>query len=123
MLEEILEVRQNPGEDPRRWFRSADWDLYVWFEDTAQSKPRGWQLCYDRSQQEKSLSWFPGQGFRHQLVDDGDAVYANKGSAILTEDAGPIPPVLLPRFAEESATMEPSLRQWMLEKLGEYRAP
>lgn len=68
-LQEFRGVRQVPGDLPRRWFYSADFDLIVWFADGVIA---GFELCYDKQIAEHSLLWFPQRGFAHMAIDDGE---------------------------------------------------
>jgi hypothetical protein len=70
-LIEIPRVRQIPGELRRRWFRSDDFDLIVWYDD--RDAPAAFQLCYDKAGSEQALTWNPEMGFLHMSVDDGEA--------------------------------------------------
>jgi hypothetical protein len=69
-MQERLNVRQIPGEAQRRWFYSDDFDLIVWLADD--QRITGFELCYDKRDFEKSISWRDGTGFRHMAVDDGE---------------------------------------------------
>jgi len=70
MLREIKKVRQIDGEPERRWFNGSDMDLILWHDD---NELTGFQICYNKSAQEKALSWKKDSGFSHQLVDDGES--------------------------------------------------
>lgn len=50
------------------WYCDDDWDLVVWVN--ADQSPRGFQICYDRDEEEKALTFANGE-FSHELVDDG----------------------------------------------------
>ena len=67
MLREIQSVRQIAGEGHRRWFTDSHMDLYIW-QDAAHTVC-GFQLCYDKPNQEKALSWRQSSGFEHTLID------------------------------------------------------
>lgn len=69
MLIEIKKVRQIENEPKRRWFNNHDMDLIVWHED---EKIIAFQLCYEKTGQEKALSWKPDSGLTHQKVDGGE---------------------------------------------------
>ena len=69
-LHEIANVRQVPGESPRRWFTSSDLDLIVWLGPGA--RPWGFQLCYGkRDGKERAVTWWPERGLTHSVVDEG----------------------------------------------------
>jgi len=69
LLTEIKNLKQTAGEPAKRWFNNASMDLFVWHE---KNKIIGFQLCYDKEKNEKALSWYKGNGFQHQKVDDGE---------------------------------------------------
>ena len=70
MLKEIKKVRQIPGEPARRWFNCHEMDLVVWHEAGTLT---GFQLCYDKSNHEKALSWKADTGLVHEKVDNGES--------------------------------------------------
>jgi hypothetical protein len=55
MLKEIENVRQVPGEGPRRWFLDEDMDLILWYDD--EKKLEGFQLYYDKRSVQRSITW------------------------------------------------------------------
>ncbi len=71
MLYEIPHPRQSGRSHIKRWFTSCDMDLFVWFRD---DMPVRFQLAYDKSKKEKAINWDLHLGFRHYLVDSGEAV-------------------------------------------------
>ena len=70
MLREIKKVRQINGEPNRRWFNGEDMDLIVWHDE---DEFLGFQICYEKTGQEKALSWKKDSGLVHQKVDDGES--------------------------------------------------
>ena len=72
-MKEIINVRQIPGETKRRWFCSAVMDLIVWIND--KDIPTGFQLCYDKGQTERAITWTNLYGFTHMEVDDGESLF------------------------------------------------
>jgi hypothetical protein len=69
-MQEQNNVRQIPGESKRRWFYSDDFDLIVWVSET--NAPIGFELCYDKQRNQRSIAWNEANGFRHMTVDDGE---------------------------------------------------
>jgi hypothetical protein len=69
MLSEIKEVKQHKDEAHRRWFLDNYFDLIVWQND---DEITGFQLCYDKQNKERSLTWLKGRGFSHNKIDDGE---------------------------------------------------
>jgi len=71
MLKEIKKTRQIPGERPRRWFTSISMDLIVWYKDL---KADGFELCYDKELQEKSVTWNTGEKLTYSAISAGENV-------------------------------------------------
>ncbi len=69
-MREWPRVRQIPGEPRRRWFSSDEFDLIVRTSDSGEFI--GFELCYDKTGQERSLSWRASSGFCHMAVDGGE---------------------------------------------------
>jgi hypothetical protein len=118
MLREIESVRQEEPGLTRRWFRDDYFDLYLW--EGGAGEVRAFQLCYDRSQRERSLRWSPKTGFLHEGVDRPEAKPGRAMSAILVID-GQLPVAAVSRRLLHASQELPSpLRQFIFEKLGEY---
>jgi len=82
MLREFVPTRQIAGEPRRRWFASPSSDLIVWLRDD--DSVSGFQLCYDKKDEEHALTWTEGQGFSHMRVDSGgSALAAGRGTPFL----------------------------------------
>ena len=84
MLREISSTRQNPDEPRKRWFSSASMDLVAWFDDN--DVLVAFQLCYDKSRDERAVVWRQrGARLEHLVVDDGESAPGkHKASPILT---------------------------------------
>lgn len=110
MLREFVHVKQESHAGRRRWFESDGFDLVVW-QDQA-DRVEGFQICYNLGRGEHALTWRPGLGFVHSVVDDGDQREGGgKLTPILVPD-GAVPWVeLTARFAERGTTLEPALRE------------
>lgn len=92
MLREVQNVRQIEGEPFRRWFASDWFDIIVWYDNLEIS---GFQLCYDKHNKERALTWKKDGAWRHLGVDDGEGRdMHHKASPILVADgsfdAGPV---------------------------------
>jgi hypothetical protein len=84
MLHEIKDVRQIRDEPHRRWFADEQFDLVIWDEE---NDIVGFQLCYDKSRDERAITWKLESGFSHNAVDGGeDRAGRYKGTPILTAD-------------------------------------
>ena len=86
MLREIAEVRQIEGEPLRRWFTDEHFDLVIW--TGADHDIVAFQLCYDKANSERALTWRADSGFSHNAVDSGeDRAGRYKAAPILTADS------------------------------------
>lgn len=65
MLREISSTHQNNHNQFKCWFTDSDMDLFIWFKNRA---PVCFQLCYNKRQQERSVSWHIDNGFSHNLI-------------------------------------------------------
>ena len=85
MLTEIEKTRQIPGEGIRRWFRDDELDLIVWYGDDGSIE--GFQLCYDKLQHERALTWRKTGSYQHHAIDAGEpAAGGPKMSPVLVAD-------------------------------------
>ncbi len=116
MLTEFPQVKQEGGANLRRWFEGDGLELIVWY-DRARA-PEGFQLCYQADdQKERAITWRPGQGFSHALVKSGDSRPDKNMTPILVED-GAVPwDLVATRFAQQSAGLEPAVRDYVLKAL------
>jgi hypothetical protein len=117
MLEEIKDVRQIPDEGFRRWFTDKDFDLIIWYEDDEIS---GFQLCYDKTQGEKALTWYKGRGYAHNKIDDGEIPYATKMTPILVPDGAFNKSEVAERFRERAVHIDDELADFVYKRLLEY---
>ena len=123
MVSEVQRARQIPGEGFRRWFTDQYFDLIVWYEGSdAAGAIAGFQLCYDKFNRERALTWRKGKGFAHEKVDDGEGPFALQAK---------MTPILLPdgvfdaegvtrRLREQSAEMDPAVARFILGTLAGY---
>ena len=81
MLHELGGVQQIKGEPLRRWFYDHDIDLVIW-QDPARAII-GFQLAYDKTRNEHSLSWHRDRGTKHYVVDDGENDGVTKQAPLL----------------------------------------
>lgn len=118
-LTEILSVRQIPDEPRRRWFRSEEFVLIVWWDES--DAPTGFQLCYDKPRSEHALTWTAELGFVHTAVDDGgDVGLRYKAAPILVADGHLDVNRLSERFATASARLPREVVEFVVGKLKQY---
>jgi hypothetical protein len=117
VLHEIKNVRQEKGAGQRRWFESDGLELVFWFD--AAHQVTGFQICYDLGHGEHALTWRPGVGFAHAVVDTGEETPLKNQTPILTPE-GDVPWQEIARvFDEQSDALEPELRRLVHDKLAE----
>lgn len=120
-LREIAHARQVPGENPRRWFSSADMDLVAWY---AGDEIVGFQLCYVLSRGEHALTWRLGQlAPVHRAVDDGESSWQSakpmrhKATPVLVPNGHWDPQELRALFLGEASVLPVPLVQRVLSVL------
>ena len=120
MLREVQNVRQVPGEQPRRWFEDDRFDLILWLD--AAGAIVGVQLCYDKDVgKERALTWRKGRGFSHQRVDDGEHQPGTfKMTPILVADDIADVGNLLRNFLAASQELEPAIVAAVVDIIKRY---
>lgn len=114
--------RPVPGDYDRKWLSDDYFDLIVWY--TLGDTIHGFQLCYDKPQWERALTWTSTKGFSHMQVDDGEQSEWGWGNQtpILVPD-GSFPAESVRREFERRGTGLPhELRVLVLQKMAEYVA-
>ena len=117
-LKEIANVRQVPGESPRRWFTSSDLDLILWLGPGGE--PHGFQLCYGkRERAEQALTWWPERGLSHSTVDDGRTEPLKLKAIPVLEDApGQFDAAaVLARFLGSKGELKPQYVDFVAQRL------
>ncbi len=115
MLTELKKVSQIPGEPKRRWFCDDYFDLIVWY--SKDDDIIGFQLCYDKDQNERALTWKNSSDYTHYRVDDGESRLCPKGIPILVSDGMFDHDELVDRFLKESSAIEKGLSKFVYNKL------
>jgi Uri superfamily endonuclease len=121
MLTESTKIRQNPGEDFRRWFSDQHFDLIVW------QKPNGavstFQLCYNKQTDEHALVWHPNRPIEHYRVDSGEPAPTKNLSPIMVDNSALDLNQLLTNFTTHSAEIDPHIREHVLTTLQAQQSP
>jgi hypothetical protein len=119
VLTEFANVTQRRGEPRRRWFRSPDEDLIVWYD--GDGSLWGFQLCYDRNNRERALTWTKDKGYSHLKVDDGEVEpLTAKRTPILVPDGVFDSKSALERFLAISKSVPEDVVRLVVEKLEGY---
>ncbi len=118
MLQEFIHVRQE-AKGRRRWFETSGFELIVWYTESGEIE--GFQLCYEREGRQWALTWRPRAGFHHDLVHTGDTTpFKNQTPTLEPHGSAPWEE-LRERFAAESGSLEPALRDWVAGRLAERK--
>jgi len=119
MLRETPNVRQIPGEPPRRWFADEFFDLIVWLE--TDGSVNGFQLCYDREFHPRALTWTKTAGYSHNAIDDGDiSTGSHKSSPVLVSDGLFNTKSVYDRFEQAAGLLPEEIRKIVSEKIKEF---
>lgn len=117
-LYEIKDVKQ---EDPLlrfRWFTSddAEVDLFVW--QSAAHQIVHFQLCFDKSEDEKVVEWSIDQELRQARVDDGDTRHIYKSAPVFrrSEEDIDIEDALFV-FEGVALDLDPEIRRFISDRL------
>lgn len=115
-MREYINVRQIPGDLKRRWFSSEDFDLIVWLNDDGSFA--GFELCYDKTHLERSITWRPCGGFEHMAVDDGEHKPGKyKASPVLVPDGYFDANRIHFAFSKESKSLPQEIASYVLQAL------
>ena len=123
MLKELKSVTQHPG-GFRRLFEDDFFDLFIWYESPQlQEEMTGFELCYDKLGTERALTWRRQTGFRHSWVDTGEDNPKTNRTPMLVPGGYFDPEWIIPLFRQSSEDVDPPIRDFVLNKLGEYSRP
>lgn len=117
MLREIPHVRQDKPGIVRRWFQDGYFDLWTW-EEAEGGALTAFQLCYDKRNDERALSWRRDHGFDHLRVQTG----RNQDStALLQGEGGVFPALIVSRKLKAAAQCLPkTMRAFIFHKVKAY---
>ena len=119
-LVENKNVRQRPDEGFRRWFLNDYFDVIIWYESAA-GEMSGFQLCYNRSVDERAFTWHRNKRSSHFVSSGAD----ERGTpwiatAVLHGDAGPVPPDVLDRLQREQGDLDDQLLRFIVKEATSY---
>ena len=118
MLREILYVKQERKKDRKRWFTDEDWDVYVWVRGDGSFS--GFQLCYDKSERQRALTWMDGSEPTHAAVDEDESGLAGEMRApLLVADGTFDVRGVARRFWQVSSEIDQQVRNHIIIKLKE----
>ncbi|MEY2536274.1 MAG: hypothetical protein QOG67_14 [Verrucomicrobiota bacterium] len=105
------------GDYDRKWLSDDYFDLIVWY--TSSGAIHGFQLCYDKPQWERALTWISTGGFSHMQVDGGESGWGNQ-TPILVPDGSFPADMVVEEFRRRGAALPTELRDLVLHKIDEY---
>lgn len=116
MLSEIIRPKQIPGEPRRRWFSDDNFDLVVWID--TDDNIEGFQLCYNKKNNQHALTWHRDKGYFHSLVDDGEQDPGGyKQTPILLMDGVFSKDAVAQKFSLSSAQIDQDVFSFVYEKI------
>jgi hypothetical protein len=117
MLRELPDARQFKNESYRRWFSDNYFDLIVWY-GTDKTTIVGFQLCYDKFDTERAITWHNAKGFSHNRIDDGEAPFEHaKMSPILVSDGAFAKDTIGDKFKAMSVGIDQKVAEFVCEKI------
>ncbi|MBN1622265.1 MAG: hypothetical protein JW871_06715 [Endomicrobiales bacterium] len=118
-LSEIKNAKQHEGEYFRRWFQDDYFDLIVFYGD--KRKIAGFELCYNRFNDEHVFIWSKDSGFSHYRVDDGEPIADIHMTPIMVPDgAFPLQDVLH-KYVKSSKNVSPEINKFIVKKINEFK--
>lgn len=103
------------------WYTDEYADLYVWFDSAGAIA--GFQLCYNKSRDEHSLTWKSSVGYAHNRIDAGDdSPLRNQTPVVLPDGLCPLDQ-LRREFARRADKVEPAVREFISAALDPVRHP
>jgi hypothetical protein len=117
MLQKIRGVRQDDEARERNWFQDEFFDLFVWTGKAGGIV--GFQLCYDRLNNERVLAWSEAGGFAHRRIDDGEHTPVKNMSPIMVADGLFAAGSIAAEFEVRAARLEAPIREFIRRKIGE----
>jgi len=115
----MRDVRQDSHDYVRRWFFDDHFDLIAWYHPNGALF--GFQLCYDKPDEEKALTWFSDRGLSHHRVDAGDqSPWVNRTPMLTESDGRSHMARLLATFTISDGDLPSELRTVVEKKIREY---
>jgi hypothetical protein len=118
MLTELKGISQKNEKYHRRWFEDDYFELIVW-QDTA-GGIYGFQLCYERFGDERTLTWKTDTGFDHERIDDSRSMGSMPATAILVPDGVFPAGMIIEKFTAHAREIDPGIASFVIGKMGVY---
>lgn len=107
-----------PDEVTRRWFSTKSCDLILW--NDRRGDLCGFQLCYDKSNDERAFTWHKGRGYSHTRVDAGESIATKNRTPILTAIAILQPELIAAALQECRMVIDAATLEFINAKVKEY---
>ena len=119
MLTEYSAVRQDKGENRKRWFGDEFFDLILWQD--REGKIVKFELCYEKELNEHAIIWSEKSGFSHLRVDDGESELGKyKMSPILVADGIFNNIKIAEEFHSRCQSIDKDVSQFIYNKISNY---
>lgn len=119
MLQEFKDLSQNQ-DGFRKLFFDNYFDLFIWY-DTENGNIIGFQLCYNKEEEEHSLIWRVHKGFLHSGIETGENRPGRaKQSPVLIKDGVFNNLCLAKKFEHHSDQLEKEIFDLVYTKILEY---
>ena len=138
MLREITAIQQDADGFLKRWFTSAEFDLYIWTKQP-EKKPNDsavitknddrtrlglidnefekFDLFYKNLNDEIAISWHQNSGFRYFKVDNGSHQGKHPKSPVMVETQELSLPNMLEKVEHELSEIDYRTASFIIEKL------
>jgi len=115
-------IRNVERDFARRWISDDYFDLIVWYAEDGSTY--GFQLCYDKSGDERAVTWTRERTLTHSIVDPGEDKPTANRTPMLRRGGAFDRERVLAEFLERSSELDPAIRELVLTKLEEkYSLP
>jgi len=119
MLREFKNVSQQK-DGFRRLFSDDYFDLFIWYEERGRESI-GFQLCYNKKNNEHSIIWDKQKGYLHSGIDTGENNPGGaKRSPILIADGYFDNVRIAERFKNNSDLIDNEIREMVYQTLLDY---
>ena len=119
MLIELTGISQKNEKYRRRWFEDNYFELIAWQD--SYGGIYGFQLCYERFGNERTLTWKSDTGFDHEKIDDSRTMGSMPATAILVPDGVFPSDMIIDEFRSRSGNIDEAISGFVIDKLLEYR--
>lgn len=110
-----MPTRQIDGEPQRLWLTDDYFDLFLYYHPDGTIS--GFQLCYAKQTNEKSITWLGSGMPRHEGVDVGEDSPLKSRSPVMARAHVFRREPMRTEFVKRSAELEPEIRDLILSKI------